>query len=475
LDEVGVQIIEAGSAIASDGEMRAIHLIVKEKLDAEICSFARALTTDIDAVIQSEAQSIHLVVPTSPAHIHAKLQKSEDTVLEMAVNAVQYAKDHGLIVELSAEDATRSDLKYLTQVFKAGVDAGADRLCACDTVGILTPARSQRFYAELSSAFQVPVSVHCHDDFGMAVANSIAGLLGGAREVHATINGLGERAGNASLEEIVMALFSLYQVKLPLKTPLFASTARLVAKLTGVPIPSNKAIVGENAFTHEAGIHTHGVLAAPLTYEPIAPELVGVTRRFTAGKLSGAHGIQAFLEETDLEPTEEQLQEVVHRVKALGDKGKKVTDVDVYTLTEAIMGLPPLRPIQLEELTVMTGNKITPTAAVRINVEGALLTEAAVGIGPVDAAINAINKAVGRATDITLDEYRVKAITGGTDALVEVAVLLKRGHRRVSSVGAHGDIVMASVEAMLSGMNVLMANPTKNGTNANTRHPKNPS
>jgi len=204
LDEVGVQIIEAGSAIASDGEMRAIHLIVKEKLDAEICSFARALTADIDAVIQSEAQSIHLVVPTSPAHIHAKLHRSEDAVLEMAVDAVQYAKDHGLIVELSAEDATRSDRQYLTQVFKAGVDAGADRLCACDTVGILTPARSQRFYAELSSAFQVPVSVHCHDDFGMAVANSIAGLLGGAREVHATINGLGERAGNASLEEIVM-------------------------------------------------------------------------------------------------------------------------------------------------------------------------------------------------------------------------------------------------------------------------------
>ena len=442
--------------------MTAIRLIVKERLDAEICSFARALREDIDAVIQSEAQSIHLVVPTSPAHIRMKLKSSEERVLEMAVDAVQYAKDHGLIVELSAEDATRSDVKYLTRVFKAGVGAGADRLCACDTVGVLTPARSQRFYSELSSAFQVPVSVHCHDDFGMAVANSIAGLMGGAREVHVTVNGLGERAGNASLEEIVMALFSLYNVKLPIKTQLFSSISRLVSKLTGVPIPSNKAIVGENAFTHEAGIHTHGVLAAPLTYEPIAPELVGVTRRFTAGKLSGVHGIQAFLKEMELEPTEEQLREVVQRVKALGDKGKKVTDVDVYTLTEAIMGLPQLRPIKLEELTVMTGNRITPTAAVRINVEGALLTEAAVGIGPVDAAINAINKAVGRATDIALDEYRVKAITGGTDALVEVAVRLKRGDRRVSSVGAHGDIVMASVEAMLSGMNVLMASPNKN-------------
>ncbi len=467
MDELGVHIIEAGSAIASEGEVAAIRSIVKEKLTAEICSFARALRRDVDAVVRSDAPSIHLVVPTSPMHIQYKLKRSPDEVVRMAVDAVQYAKDHGLTVEFSAEDATRSEMDFLKEVFAAGVQAGADRLCACDTVGVLTPERAQRFYAELSTAFPVPLSVHCHDDFGMAVANTLAGLLGGAREVHATVNGLGERAGNASLEEVVMSLQTLHQVALPLKTHLFYSTSRLVAKLTGFPVPANKAIVGANAFTHEAGIHTHAILASPSTYEPLAPEQVGVTRRFTAGKLSGVHGIQAFLQAMDLDPTPEQLHAVFNRVKALGDKGKVVSDVDLYTIAEAVMGLPPVRPLVLEEVTVMTGNKITPTAAVRINLDGAILTEAAVGIGPVDAAINAINKAVGRATDITLEEYQVKAITGGTDAVVEVSVRIKKDDRRISSLGAHGDIVMASVEAMLNGMNVLMARPNSNANSLN--------
>jgi D-citramalate synthase len=472
LDELGVHIIEAGSAIASDGEVEAIRLIVKEKLNAEICSFARALRRDVDAVVRSDAPSIHLVVPTSPMHIQYKLKSSPEEVVAMAVDAVQYAKAHGLTVEFSAEDATRSEMGFLKQVFEAGVRAGADRLCACDTVGVLTPERAQHFYAELSAAFSVPVSVHCHDDFGMAVANSLAGLLGGAQEVHATVNGLGERAGNASLEEVVMALLALHKVALPIKTPLFYSTSRLVSKLTGFPVPPNKAIVGENAFTHEAGIHTQAILAFPSTYEPLAPEQVGVTRRFTAGKLSGIHGIHAFLHAMDLDPTPEQLRDVFTRVKALGDKGKTVSDVDLYTIAEAVMGLPPVRPLTLEEVTVMTGNKITPTAAVRINLEGAVLTEAAVGIGPVDAAINAINKAVGKATDITLEEYQVKAITGGTDAVVEVSVRIKKDDKRVSSMGAHGDIVMASVEAMLNGMNVLMARPNSNA-NPNTHQTTN--
>jgi D-citramalate synthase len=472
LDELGVHIIEAGSAIASDGEVEAIRLIVKEKLNAEICSFARALRRDVDAVVRSDASSIHLVVPTSPMHIQYKLKSSPDEVVTMAVDAVQYAKAHGLTVEFSAEDATRSEMGFLKQVFEAGVRAGADRLCACDTVGILTPERAQHFYAELSAAFSVPVSVHCHDDFGMAVANSLAGLLGGAREVHATVNGLGERAGNASLEEVVMALQALHKVTLPINTRLFYSTSRLVSKLTGFPVPPNKAIVGENAFTHEAGIHTQAILAFPSTYEPLAPEQVGVTRRFTTGKLSGIHGIHAFLRTMDLDPTPEQLRDVFTRVKALGDKGKTVSDVDLYTIAEVVMGLPPIRPLTLEEVTVMTGNKITPTAAVRINLEGSVLTEAAVGIGPVDAAINAINKAVGKATDITLEEYQVKAITGGTDAVVEVSVRIKKDDKRVSSMGAHGDIVMASVEAMLNGMNVLMARPNSNA-NSNTHQTTN--
>jgi D-citramalate synthase len=457
LDELGIQIIEAGSAIASEGEIKAIRLIMKEKLDAEIISFARALKGDIDAILKSEAQGVHLVVSTSPTHLKYKLKKTEEQVLQMTIDTTQYAKDHGLIVELSAEDATRSDLNFLKRVFSAGINAGADRLCPCDTVGVLTPERSYSFHHELSSTFTVPVSVHCHNDFGMAVANSIAALMGGATEVHATINGLGERAGNASLEEIVMTLTSLYKVQLPIKTQLFYSTSRLVSRLTGIPVQPNKAIIGDNAFTHEAGIHTHGVLASPLTYEPFSPKLVGIHRRLSTGKLSGTHGIKAFLDDLDLKPTPNQLKEIFQRIKTIGDRGKVVTDVDLYTVAEMVMGLPKVHPVKLEELTVMTGNKITPTASVRLTMAGELLTEAAVGIGPVDAAINAINKTVAQATDIQLDDYNVKAITGGTNAVVEVTVKLKKGNVVLTSKGVHGDIVMASVEAMLSGMNVLMA------------------
>ena len=252
LDELGINVIEAGSAIASEGEIRAIQMIVKEKLKAEICSFARTLKVDIDAVIKSDAQSVHLVVPTSPMHLQYKLKKTEDQVLQMAINSIQYAKNHGLIVELSAEDATRSDMSFLKKVFAEGISAGADRICACDTVGILTPEKSYAFYKELSSSFNVPVSVHCHNDFGMAVANSLAALNGGAAQVHATINGLGERAGNASLEEIIMAMYSLYKIKLPINTRLLYNISRLVSRLTGIPVQPNKAIVGENAFTHES-------------------------------------------------------------------------------------------------------------------------------------------------------------------------------------------------------------------------------
>ncbi len=465
LDELGVDVIEAGSAIASEGEIKAIQLIVKDKPRAEIMSFARSLKIDIDAAQKSDAQSVHLVVPTSPIHLKYKLKKTEDEVVAMAVDAVEYAKECGLIVELSSEDATRSDLSFLKRVFKAGIEAGADRLCACDTVGVLTPERSRAFYGELSTYFKIPLSVHCHNDFGMAVANSVEGLRAGASQVHVTVNGVGERAGNASLEEVVMVLTSLYDVKTSIQTKLLYGTSKLVSSLMGLTVQPNKAIVGDNAFTHLSGIHSHGVAANPITYEPIPPQLVGARRKFAAGKLSGQHGIRAFLAELELKPTDEQSRDISQRVKALGDRGKTLTDVDLYSIAEMVMGLPVVRPVKLEELTVMTGNRITPTAAVRIQVDGQLITEAATGIGPVDAAINAIKKAMAQTPDISLLEYNVKAITGGTNALVEVSATLQKGETRVSSTGSHADIVMASVEALLGGMNILMAGTVrkKNG------------
>ena len=420
---------------------------------------ARGVISDIDAVLKTGAVGVHLVIPSSDLHLKYKLKKTREEILKITADTTQYAKDHGLTVELSAEDATRSDLEFLTQMFKAGVAAGADRLCPCDTVGVLIPERTSELFSELKKRFSnVPLSVHCHDDFGLAVANSIIALKSGADQAHVTMNGLGERAGNASLEEVAVALKANYNVNLPIKMELLYETSRLVSRITEFPLQPNKAIVGENAFVHESGMHTHGILANPLTYEPFPPELIGRTRRIASGKHSGSHGIKASLNEMGLKPNSEQLKEIVLRVKTLGDKGKRVSDADLQAIAEAVMELPTIRPIKLEEITVVTGSRVTSTASVRLNVNGKMLTEAATGVGPVDAAINAIKKAVGIVEPIQLENYSVKAITGGTNAVTEVAVSLSKGDRKATAIGVNEDIVIASVQAMLSGMNVLMTN-----------------
>jgi len=459
LDKLGVDAIEAGFPASSDGEMTAVKLIAKEGLRADIYGFARGTKGDIDAVLKSEAKGVHLVIPTSDLHLQYKLKKSQNEVLKLTEDCTQYAKDHGIIVELSAEDATRSNFEFLKKTFATGISAGADRICSCDTVGILTPESTGRLFSNLKKAFaDVPISVHCHDDLGMAVANSLVALQNGADQVHATINGLGERAGNAALEEIAVALRAVYEVEVQVKTELFYSTSRLVSRLTGIPLSPNKAIVGDNAFAHESGMHTHGVLSHPLTYEPFSPKLVGSVRRIVTGKHAGSRGIKASLTEMGLNPTDEQVKEIFHRVKALGDKGKTVTDADLQAIAEAVLGLPGIRPIKLEELTVVTGDKVTPTASVRLNLNGKQITEASTGVGPVDAAMNAVRKAVLAVEPIHLEEYYVKTITGGTDAVTEVTVRLRKGERMVTATDVNEDIVMASVEAMLSGINVLMTN-----------------
>jgi D-citramalate synthase len=323
-------------------------------------------------------------------------------------------------------------------------------------VGVLTPERSFALFADLRKSLTVPVvSVHCHNDFGMAVANSIAALRAGANQFHATINGLGERAGNASLEEIVVSLRSLYKLKLNIKTEQLYGISQLVSRLTGVYVQPNKAIVGENAFTHESGIHTQGLLANPLTYEPISPELVGGTRRISPGKHSGSAGIKAALAGMGLQPSEEQLKEVFQRVKSVGDKGKTVTDADLLAIAESVLGLSAIKPIQLMEITVVSGNTVTPTASVRLKLNGKEVNGAAIGVGPVDAAINAVKKAIAEVEPIHLEQYNVKAITGGTDAMVEVVVRMRKGNRTATAMGVREDIVMASMDAVLGAMNVL--------------------
>lgn len=455
LDELGVDVIEAGFAAVSEGEIESVSLIAKQGLRADISSAARGTRGDVDAVLKSGASTVSMIIPTSDLHIECKLRKTRDQILKTTEDCVTYAKAHGLKVEFLAEDATRSDFDYLTKVFLAAVDAGVDRIIPCDTVGILTPERSAEFFSKLKERIKVPLGVHCHNDFGMAVANTVAALGAGAEEVHATINGLGERAGNASLEEVVVTLKTLYKLDLNIKTEMLYGTSQLVSRLTGVHVQPNKAIVGENAFTHESGIHTQGMLANPLTYEPIAPELVGCVRRISPGKHSGSHAIRADLANMGLKPSEAQFREIYQRIKELGDKGKTIMDADVLAIAETVMGLSQDKPIQLEEMTFVGGNKVTSTASVKLKVHDKGVWGSAIGVGPVDAAINAVKDAIKETEPITLEQYNVKAITGGTDAMVEVVVRMRRGNRTVTAMGVREDIVKASMEAVISGMNVL--------------------
>jgi D-citramalate synthase len=456
LSDLGVNVIEAGSAITSEGEREGIKKVVAEDLPAEICSFARAVKVDVDAALECGVDSVHLVVPTSDLHIEHKLRKTREEVKDLAINTTEYAVDQGLLVELSAEDATRSDLDYLTQLFREGIKAGADRICACDTVGMLTPDKSRDFYSRLSK-LKKPLSVHCHNDFGLAVANTLSALQAGATQAHVTVNGIGERAGNASLEETVVSLYSLYDVKTDINIEMLYDVSRTVSRVTGIPLQPNKAIVGENAFAHESGIHADGVMKKAETYEPITPELVGHKRRFVMGKHVGSHIIKKRIQEMGLKVDDEQFKHIFTRIKSLGDKGKCVTDVDVQAITEDVLGVMAEKVVELEELTVVSGSKVTPTASLRLNIEDKEVLEAGIGIGPVDAAIVAVKKSIKDFADIELEEYHVDAITGGADALIDVVVKLKHNGDIVTARSTQPDIIMASVEAYLSGINKILS------------------
>ena len=455
LDAIGIDVIEAGSAITSEGERQSIRAIASEDLGAEICSYVRANRVDVDRALECDVDSIHLVIPVSDLHIERKLQSDRESVRLRAVDVTEYAKDHGLIVELSGEDASRADLDYLAEVYSAGIDAGADRLCFCDTVGVLVPEISYEIFEKLSR-LGAPVSIHCHNDFGLATSNTISALRAGASQAHVTVNGIGERAGNTSLEEVVMTLEVLYGVKTGIRCEELYHLSRLVASLTGIQVAQNKAIVGENSFTHEAGIHVHGLLADTSTYEPFTPELVGRKRRIVLGKHAGRSSVELALKEFGIKTTESQLAEIVARVKDLGDKGKRVTDADLQAIAEAVLSIETEPKVKLKELTVVSGNTVLPTASVKLRVSESEMLEACTGVGPVDAAINAIRRAISGVTDIRLEEYHVDSITGGTDAVVEVWVTMALGDRKITARGAGADIIMASVEAVIVGINRLM-------------------
>ena len=466
LSKLGVDVIEAGFPSSSEGEKKVVKEIAKAGLEPEICALSRATKGDIDAAIDCDVDLIHVFIPTSPVQMKYAVNLTPEQVLSSTVESIEYVKKHGFKCEFSPMDATRSEMPFLKQVCQAAEKAGMDSLNVPDTVGIMIPKTTIKLIEELKNVVNVPISTHCHDDFGLAVANSLAAVEAGASQVHVAVNGLGERAGNASLEEVVMALHLIYKYKTGVNTRLLYSTSRLVSSLSGITVQANKAIVGENAFAHESGIHTRGVTEKPLTFEPIDPELVGRTRKLVAGKLAGTRGIKAELEEISIHPTEEQLKEIVHRIKELGDKGKMVTDADLFALTSAVMGevIGEEKIVDLCDLAVVTGIKVIPTASVRLTLDGKEYIAAETGVGPVDAVLKAIQKLTNNLENIRLSEYRLEAITGGSNAVAEVVIKVEdeKGNI-VSARAAREDIVMASVEAMINGINKLLLKSRKQG------------
>ncbi len=463
LDKLGVDIIEAGFPAASKGEFKAVKEIVNLGLNAKICGLARIVRDDIDRAIEADVDMVHIFIPTSKIQIEHTIKKDREEIIDISVKAVEYVKSHGVKCMFSAMDATRTEIDYLKRIYKAVEDAKVDIINVPDTVGIATPFKFYNLIKELREHLSVPIDVHCHNDFGLATANTYSAVLAGADEVQVTVNGLGERAGNASLEEVVSILYA-EGYKTNIRMEYLVETSRLVERLTGVKMPPNKPIVGDNAFSHESGIHAHGVLKDARTFEPgiITPEMVGHKRRIVIGKHAGRHQIKKMLEDAGYIVDDESLTKIVERIKDLGDKGKKVTDLDLFAIAESILGevRKEERVINIEEVTVLTGNKITPTAVINAEIMGEKKVTSAVGVGPVDATLKAVIELLGRRIKIV--EFRLDAITGGSDALADVYVTIEdEDGESFTARSAGPDIVMASFDAVINAVNYLMLKKKK--------------
>ncbi|MCC7553014.1 MAG: 2-isopropylmalate synthase [Methanobacteriaceae archaeon] len=457
LDDLGVNTIEIGFPIVSEGEKETARTVKSLGLNAEICGLARVLKKDLDALIDSDLSYVHTFIGTSPLHRDYKLKMSKEEILDKSVEAIEYAKDHGITVEFSAEDSTRTEKDYLIEVYKAAEDAGASTINVPDTVGVLTPVIAKSLIQDLKKELKTPISVHFHNDFGLATANSLMAIEAGASQAHVTVNGLGERGGNASLEELVVSLAVAYDIDLDIDTTKLYNLSDFVSKLTGVKISPNKPIVGGNAFAHESGIHVHGILENTSTYEPINPEFVGHSRKIALGKHTGANGLKSKLDEFNIDLSEEQFCSVYDQIKSLGDKGKTITDADLKAIAVTEISTSEEEYIKLLGLAVMSGETVSPSATVKLLIDGEEKETSKTGVGPVDAALNAIKSLIQETTSIELEEYNIDAITGGTDALAEVFVVTSDGKgNKATGRATRDDVVMASVIAVLNSINKLL-------------------
>jgi len=470
LARLQVDVIEAGFAVVSPGDFQGIKLIAEKVKGPAVCSLARAVPRDIEraweAVKSAERPYIHTFIGTSPIHMEHKLRKNPDEVVQMAMAAVKQAAKLCPEVEFSAEDATRSEWDFLCRIFGEVIKAGATVLNIADTVGYSAPeefGRLVRYVKENTPGIEKAVlSVHCHNDLGMAVANSLAAVSSGADQVECTINGLGERAGNAALEEVVMALRTrkeYFQAEAAgVVTEQLYRTSTLVSALTGTLVQNNKAVVGANAFAHEAGIHQDGMLKNPLTYEIMTPQSIGLpSSRLVLGKHSGRHAFKERLEELGYHLEEEELYKAYERFLEVADKKKEVTEMDLEALVHG--ELSQVEDVfTLEYFHVASGNSTIPTATVRVKNGSRVMQEAACGDGPVDAVYRAVERITGLA--LTLKEYNIKAVTGGKDALGEVAVRVECGGRSYGGRGVSTDVIEASARAYMNAVNKIAREQT---------------
>lgn len=464
LEALGVDIIEAGFPIASEGDFDAVRLIAETIKNSEVAGLARANDEDIDraweAIKVAKKPRIHTFISTSDIHLKHQFRKNKDEILELAVKAVKRAKRYTDNVEFSAMDATRSDWDYLCKVFEAVIDAGAITLNVPDTVGYAVPDEFGKLIryikTNVPNISKAVISVHCHNDLGLAVANSIAAIRNGARQIECTINGIGERAGNASLEEIAMILKTrkdLFGLDTRIKTEKIYPTSRLITSITGVPVQPNKAIVGANAFAHESGIHQDGLLKSKITYEIMTPESVGIPKSsLILGKHSGRHAFRERIVEMGYSLGDKELNLAFKRFKALSDMKKDVYNEDIeMIIMDEIYKIP--EKFKLVYLNVTCGKATIPTATVKIDIDGTVYQDVGVGDGPVDATYKIIKRLV--KTNSNLLKFSINSITQDMDAQGEVFVKLEEEGHTVIGKGADTDIIVASAKAYINALNKL--------------------